>query len=156
MRCKPSSSAITPTQANLLSNGMGTTIFLALDTPKSGGDTLYLSTVAAYNSLSPLYREKLHGLEATHSGFDQALVADHKERYIRRPIETIHPVVRTHPVSAIHQAAIKTTDGLFTGDQVQVVVCQSAIHEAYPGFEGRRKRYAITARPFHYVQRLTY
>ncbi|KAJ4242841.1 hypothetical protein NW757_011736 [Fusarium falciforme] len=80
-------------------NGMGTTIFLALDTPQSGGDTLYLSTVAAYNALSPLYREKLHGLEATHSGFDQARVADHKERYIREPIETIHPVVRTHPVT---------------------------------------------------------
>ena len=80
---------------------MGTTIFLALDTPKSGGDTLYLSTVAAYNSLSPLYREKLHGLEATHSGFEQAKVADHKERYIREPIETIHPVVRTHPVSPL-------------------------------------------------------
>ncbi|KAJ4211227.1 hypothetical protein FSOLCH5_011071 [Fusarium solani] len=80
-------------------NGMGTTIFLALDTPQSGGDTLYLSTVAAYNALSPLYREKLHGLEATHSGFEQARVADHKERYIREPIETIHPVVRTHPVT---------------------------------------------------------
>lgn len=81
------------------SNGMGTTIFLALDAPPSGGDTLYLSTVAAYNALSPLYREKLHGLEATHSGFEQAKVADHKERYIREPIETIHPVVRTHPVT---------------------------------------------------------
>ncbi|CAH0035124.1 unnamed protein product [Clonostachys rhizophaga] len=80
-------------------NGMGTTTFLALDTPKAGGDTLYLSTVAAYNALSPLYREKLHGLEATHSGFDQARVADHKERYIREPIETIHPIVRTHPVT---------------------------------------------------------
>ncbi|KAK7225099.1 hypothetical protein V2G26_013102 [Clonostachys chloroleuca] len=80
-------------------NGMGTTTFLALDTPKAGGDTLYLSTVAAYNALSPLYREKLHGLEATHSGFDQARVADHKERYIREPIETVHPVVRTHPVT---------------------------------------------------------
>ncbi|KAF4126627.1 sulfonate dioxygenase [Geosmithia morbida] len=80
-------------------NGMGTTIFLALDTPKTGGDTLYLSTVAAYNALSPLYREKLHGLEATHSGLDQARVADHKERFIREPIETDHPVVRTHPVT---------------------------------------------------------
>ncbi|KAM0541107.1 hypothetical protein ACHAPJ_013374 [Fusarium lateritium] len=80
-------------------NGMGLTTFLALDAPKSGGDTLYLSTVAAYEALSPLYREKLHGLEATHSGFEQAKVADHKERYIREPIETIHPVVRTHPVT---------------------------------------------------------
>ncbi|KAH8678442.1 hypothetical protein BX600DRAFT_431719 [Xylariales sp. PMI_506] len=80
-------------------NGMGTTIFFGLETPKSGGDTLYLSTTAAYESLSEGYRQRLHGLYATHSGFDQARVADHKERYIRDPIETVHPVVRTHPVT---------------------------------------------------------
>ncbi|KAI1849842.1 hypothetical protein JX265_013545 [Neoarthrinium moseri] len=80
-------------------NGMGTTIFFPFETPKSGGDTLYLSTTAAYNSLSDGYRQRLHGLYATHSGFDQAKVADHKERYIREPIETVHPIVRTHPVT---------------------------------------------------------
>ncbi|ETS86244.1 hypothetical protein PFICI_00072 [Pestalotiopsis fici W106-1] len=80
-------------------NGMGTTIFFPLETPKSGGDTLYLSTTAAYNNLSEGYRERLHGLYATHSGSEQAKVTDHKERYIREPIETVHPVVRTHPVT---------------------------------------------------------
>lgn len=77
---------------------MGTTIFLPLDTPDSGGDTLYLSTVAAYNALSPGFREFLHGKSATHSGFSQAAVHENRERYIREPIETVHPVVRTHPV----------------------------------------------------------
>ncbi|KAI0600657.1 hypothetical protein F4775DRAFT_44002 [Biscogniauxia sp. FL1348] len=80
-------------------NGMGTTIFFCLSTPKSGGDTLYLSTTAAYENLSEDYRRRLHGLYATHSGFEQARVADHKERYVRDPIETVHPVVRTHPVT---------------------------------------------------------
>lgn len=80
-------------------NGMGTTTFLALDVPKSGGDTLYLSTTAAYNALSPSFREFLHKQYATHSGFSQAAVHEHRERYIREPIETIHPVIRTHPVS---------------------------------------------------------
>ncbi|KAI1625826.1 hypothetical protein EDD37DRAFT_607417 [Exophiala viscosa] len=80
-------------------NGMGTTIFLPLDTPDSGGDTLYLSTVAAYNALSPAFREFLHGKSATHSGFSQAAVHENRERYIRDPIETVHPVVRTHPVT---------------------------------------------------------
>ena len=79
-------------------NGMGTTTFLPLDTPESGGDTLYLSTTAAYNALSPAFREFLHGKFATHSGFSQASVSDHRERYIREPIETLHPIVRTHPV----------------------------------------------------------
>ncbi|KAH9904478.1 TauD-domain-containing protein [Xylariomycetidae sp. FL2044] len=80
-------------------NGMGTTIFFPLATPKSGGDTLYLSTTAAYENLSEDFRARLHGLYATHSGFDQAQVADHRERYIRDPIETVHPVIRTHPVT---------------------------------------------------------
>lgn len=78
---------------------MGTTIFLPLDVPESGGDTLYLSTTAAYNALSPDFRDFLKGKHATHSGYSQAAVHDHRDRYIREPIETLHPIVRTHPVS---------------------------------------------------------
>lgn len=80
-------------------NGMGTTTFLALDVPPSGGDTLYLSTTAAYNALSPAFREFLHGKYAVHSGVSQAAVHEHRDRYIREPIETLHPIVRTHPVT---------------------------------------------------------
>ncbi|KAL2839122.1 hypothetical protein BJY01DRAFT_257840 [Aspergillus pseudoustus] len=80
-------------------NGMGTTIFYPLEVPPSGGDTLYLSTTAAYEHLSEDFRNRLAGLYATHSGFSQAAVHDHRERYIRDPIETVHPVVRTHPVT---------------------------------------------------------
>ncbi|CAK7199884.1 hypothetical protein SEUCBS139899_002570 [Sporothrix eucalyptigena] len=80
-------------------NGVGTTTFLALDVPLSGGDTLYLSTTAAYEALSPGFREFLHDKYATHSGFTQASVHEHRERYIREPIETVHPIVRTHPVT---------------------------------------------------------
>ena len=80
-------------------NGMGTTIFFVLEGPPSGGDTLYLSTTAAYEHLSEDFRRRIAGLNATHSGFSQAAVHQHRERYIREPIETIHPVVRTHPVS---------------------------------------------------------
>lgn len=77
---------------------MVTTIFLPLDVPESGGDTLYLSTTAAYNALSPDFRKFLHGKSATHSGFSQAALHDHRDRYIREPFETGHPIVRTHPV----------------------------------------------------------
>ncbi|KAL4815134.1 hypothetical protein BDW67DRAFT_176642 [Aspergillus spinulosporus] len=80
-------------------NGMGTTIFYALEVPPSGGDTLYLSTTAAYEHLSEDFRSRIEGLSATHSGFSQAAVHDHRDRYIREPIETVHPVVRTHPVT---------------------------------------------------------
>lgn len=77
---------------------MGTTIFYPLEVPASGGDTLYLSTTAAYEHLSEDFRQRLAGLQATHSGFSQASVHDHRDRYIRDPIETVHPIVRTHPV----------------------------------------------------------
>ncbi|KAL4738275.1 hypothetical protein BDV11DRAFT_206118 [Aspergillus similis] len=80
-------------------NGMGTTIFYPLEVPLSGGDTLYLSTTAAYEHLSEDFRSRIEGLAAKHSGFSQAAVHDHRERYIREPIETVHPVVRTHPVT---------------------------------------------------------
>ncbi|EOD44023.1 putative alpha-ketoglutarate-dependent taurine dioxygenase protein [Neofusicoccum parvum] len=80
-------------------NGMGTTTFFVLSTPPSGGDTLYLSTTAAYDHLSESFRSKLHGLHALHSGYDQASVHDHRDRYIREPIETEHPVIRLHPVT---------------------------------------------------------
>lgn len=80
------------------SNGMGITIFYPLEVPASGGDTLYLSTTAAYEHLSEDFRRRLTGLQATHSGFSQASVHDHRDRYIREPIETVHPIVRTHPV----------------------------------------------------------
>jgi sulfonate dioxygenase len=78
---------------------MGTTIFYVLDRPgQSGGDTLYLSTTAAYEHLSEEFRKRLDGLYALHSGLSQAAVADKRDRYIREPIETVHPVIRTHPV----------------------------------------------------------
>ncbi|KAL3429970.1 hypothetical protein BDV09DRAFT_189650 [Aspergillus tetrazonus] len=80
-------------------NGMGTTIFYPLEVPTSGGDTLYLSTTAAYEQLSEDFRSRIEGLSATHSGFSQAAVHEHRERYIREPVEIVHPVVRTHPVT---------------------------------------------------------
>lgn len=84
---------------------MGTTIFFVLDGLPSGGDTLYLSTTAAYEHLSEDFRRRIAGLNATHSGFSQAAVHEHRERYIREPIETVHPVVRTHPVSCLNVLA---------------------------------------------------
>jgi hypothetical protein len=56
-------------------SGMGTTIFLNLDDPASGGDTFYLSITEAYNHLSNVFRERLHGLYAMHSGFHRRLSA---------------------------------------------------------------------------------
>ena len=105
---------------------MGTTFFLGLDVPESGGDTLYLSTTAAYNALSEGFRKFLHGKRATHSGFSQAAVHDHRDRYIREPIETVHPVVRTHPVGHLCSSLILYTHN--TGYQAKLALRQQTLY----------------------------
>jgi taurine dioxygenase len=83
-------------------------ILAAKRLPASGGDTLWSSNRAVYESLSQPLRIMLDGLTATHSvaksfpasrwGSDAAF----KERYERAVAKhppVVHPVVRTHPVS---------------------------------------------------------
>ena len=50
----------------------GTTILIALEIPNVGGDTLFVNQVKAYERLSPIFQQMLSGLEAVHSGFEQA------------------------------------------------------------------------------------
>ena len=76
----------------------GTTFLYVLDKPETGGDTLFVDAVEAYNRLSPLFQERLHGLKATHSGIEQANAASARGSIRRRePVVNEHPIVRTHP-----------------------------------------------------------
>ncbi|KAI0456495.1 hypothetical protein F5B21DRAFT_153976 [Xylaria acuta] len=78
----------------------GTTFLYILDTPETGGDTLFANAAEAYNRLSPLFKERLHGLEATHSGVEQVAVAHSRGSINRRePVTNVHPIVRTHPAT---------------------------------------------------------
>jgi len=78
----------------------GTTFLYILDKPKTGGDTLYVNTVEAYNRLSPLFQERLHGLRATHSGIEQVNAAAARGSIKRRePLISEHPIIRTHPAT---------------------------------------------------------
>lgn len=78
----------------------GTTFLYILDTPTTGGDTLFVNMVEAYKRLSPGFRERLHGLKAVHSGIEQAGSARSRESHVRRePVSHIHPLVRTHPAT---------------------------------------------------------
>jgi taurine dioxygenase len=75
--------------------------------PPSGGDTLWLSTIAAYEALSERLRKFLAGLTATHD-FEKSFPRDRfagpeeRERWeaarAKNP-PVIHPVVRTHPAT---------------------------------------------------------
>lgn len=79
----------------------GTTFLYILDHPGDGaGDTLFANCVEAYNRLSPLFKERLHGLKAIHSGIEQvnrSLARGGIKR--REPVANEHPIVRTHPVT---------------------------------------------------------
>ncbi|OTA97397.1 hypothetical protein M434DRAFT_65762 [Hypoxylon sp. CO27-5] len=78
----------------------GTTFLYILDKPETGGDTLFVNAVEAYNRLSPLFQERLHGLKATHSGVEQANASSARGGIRRRePVVNAHPIVRTHPAT---------------------------------------------------------
>ncbi|KAI8344679.1 hypothetical protein BC941DRAFT_409339 [Chlamydoabsidia padenii] len=68
--------------------------------PPTGGDTMFASSYAAYDRLSPPMQKFLEGLQAKHSAqrqFDEAKAQNHVIR--RQHVESIHPVIRTHPVT---------------------------------------------------------
>ncbi|KAK5800393.1 hypothetical protein VI817_002605 [Penicillium citrinum] len=78
----------------------GTTFLYILDSPEVGGDTVFVNQVEAYNRLSPAVKERLHGLKAVHSGFEQAEFSLKRGSVVRRePVQNVHPIVRTHPVT---------------------------------------------------------
>lgn len=74
--------------------------------PPWGGDTIWSSTTAAYEALSPSYREYLSTLEAVHDfrkSFPPDLSASRNagqaryEKARREHPPVTHPVIRTHP-----------------------------------------------------------
>jgi len=89
-------------------------ILYARSLPPSGGDTIWANMRAAYEALSPTFREFLSGLDAVHDfarGFpQQGIVANasgaekHAKALAEHP-PVLHPVVRTHPETG--------EDGLF-------------------------------------------
>lgn len=78
----------------------GITILTLLNVPSTGGDTGWVSQVAAYERLSEPIKKLLEGLRAEHDGYRQAENARRDGKFVRRePVKTDHPIVRVHPVS---------------------------------------------------------
>ncbi|CAO3645192.1 unnamed protein product [Cunninghamella blakesleeana] len=69
--------------------------------PPVGGDTIWWSSYQAYDRLSKPLQKFIEGLEATHYGDQLIKVANDFGHTIHRefPTDTVHPVVRTHPVT---------------------------------------------------------
>lgn len=78
----------------------GTTFFSVLEGPDAGGDTIFADTVEAYNRLSPEFQKRLEGLHVLHTSLDQAKDSTKLGGIERRkPVLSIHPLVRVHPVT---------------------------------------------------------
>lgn len=76
------------------------TILTLLTVPSTGGDTAWVSQVAAYERLSEPIQKLLEGLRAEHSGFGQAEGAVSDGKHVRRaPVISKHPIVRVHPAT---------------------------------------------------------
>lgn len=80
----------------------GATILRLITTPEVGNDTLWSSGYNVYSQLSEPYQKYLESLSAIHSGHNQASSRTGIVNIpLREPIETIHPVVRVHPVTGL-------------------------------------------------------
>ncbi|MEM1132495.1 MAG: TauD/TfdA family dioxygenase [Pseudomonadota bacterium] len=82
-------------------------ILYALETPPSGGDTLFAGMAAAYDALDDEMKERLEGLEAFHSnahifGEESDYAKEMGDRFgnAKKAVqEAVHPVVLPHPVT---------------------------------------------------------
>lgn len=58
------------------------------------------NSYALYSSFSPGFQKYLEGLKAVHSAVAQADGARAAGKTVRRePVESVHPIVRVHPVT---------------------------------------------------------
>lgn len=94
------------------------TLLYAVDTPVSGGDTLYTNLHAAYDALSEGMKDALNGLNAVHSAVrsygPRATLKNHMENMTinndtQEPDTRIHPVITRHPVTELPALWINPT-----------------------------------------------
>lgn len=78
-------------------------LFVALEAPESGGDTVFIDTRAAYNRLSPVFQKFFETLTVIHTNFYQNQFAKLSGNVARVKADyfTEHPLVRTHPVTGV-------------------------------------------------------
>lgn len=95
--------------------------------PDVGGDTVVADMAEAYNRLSPAFQAMVNQMEAVHTSEKLIAHARANKGVIRSaPIDTVHPVIRVHPVTG--QRAIFTNmewPKSYTGlkeEEAQVVV----------------------------------
>ena len=71
------------------------TLLYSVEIPTYGGDTLFASGTAAYDTLDPAMKNKLEGLKAVNYYVYNSVVRNDKQA-VDATSQAIHPVVRTH------------------------------------------------------------
>ena len=119
--------------------------------PPTGGDTLWLSTIAAYEALSEPFRQLLDGLTAVHD-FEKSFPRDRfaapeaakrweAARAKNPPV--VHPVVRTHPVTGRRalfvNAGFTTRINELSKSESDAVLAHLFAHVTRPEFQVRHR-----------------
>jgi len=79
------------------------TILNALEIPPEGGDTLFVDMEAAYEALSPEWKQRLNGLRAVHryrrkqNTDGQSTRVELNEAQKAQTPDVVHPLIRTNP-----------------------------------------------------------
>jgi taurine dioxygenase len=71
------------------------TLLYSVEIPTYGGDTLFASGTAAYDTLDPAMKKKLEGLKAVNYYVYNSVKRDDKQA-VDATSQAVHPVVRTH------------------------------------------------------------
>ncbi|KAL8747401.1 MAG: hypothetical protein Q9190_000705 [Brigantiaea leucoxantha] len=78
------------------------TLLRMIKTPPSGGDTIFTSQTALFDKLSLPFQKALEGLHGIHSAERSYLSSiNGGGKPHRAPIATAHPLIRTHPITAL-------------------------------------------------------
>ena len=92
------------TDTTYLKEPPAATLLIARELPPFGGDTLFASSYAAYEALSPGLQQTLRELKAVNSSAKAAVTKTREDRLADSAtdmaltaLESVHPVVRTHP-----------------------------------------------------------
>ena len=121
-----------------------------LEAPAYGGDTMWASTTAAYEALSPTMQELLAGLEAVHSCHESFVEIAERKSGIQGLAEKLkdfypavkHPLVRTHPRTGrrslylTDRGVMHQIDGM-SRDESDVLLDFLEAHVAQPRFHIR-------------------
>ena len=89
------------------SNPPFASILHGINVPKVGGDTLWASMSAAYDSLPDGWKEHLEGLEAIHdmgtfrNDFYNEGGIDSVNSALKKVVSAVHKVIETHPISGL-------------------------------------------------------